>query len=242
MLKSFLRSNKTARRLKAYLDFMIEGRHSKIRVFRALFKENHNLILFDVGANVGQFALDMMNADFKGEIHSFEPVSEFFFKLEQNSKRYKNWKVWNFALGQRHAMSEIFVSANDGLSSSLLAMKDLHAVNFPMSAAIRKELICIRTLADFLDENTQITGPIFLKIDVQGFEMEVLKGLKDRISEIIYIYLEASTSPLYEGESDLHQLMNWLYHQNFILIQFFDGIRDKQGSLLQVDMLFKRNI
>lgn len=238
MIRKYLRSNSVIRRFKSFSEYVFNSRHSKFRVLKRIFWRSDNYTLLDVGANVGQFAIDALNAGFKGEIHSFEPVSEYFTLLENKARNYEKWSVWKFGLGNLEKYSEIHVSGNDGLSSSVLTMKKDHLDFFPNSNTLRKEIIQIRTLDKFILENIELNKQIFLKIDVQGFEMKVLEGLGESINKIQYIYLEASISPLYEGESEFDQLLAFVRIKNFRLFQMFTGLRDGQGNLLQVDLLF----
>src|SRR3982751_3236266 len=68
--------------------------------------------ILDVGANSGQYAEEVFYHGFKGEIHSFEPISNVFQKLQKKSKRFKNWQVHNLGVGQKKETLMINVSEN----------------------------------------------------------------------------------------------------------------------------------
>lgn len=76
-----------------------------------------------------------------------------------------------------------------------------------------------------------------LKIDVQGFEREVLAGGINSIPLIPVCYIEGSLSPLYDGEYDLRELLNSLHDLGHNIFELFPGVRAKNGKLLQVDII-----
>ena len=78
--------------------------------------------VIDVGANVGQFGIDLRISGYRGEIISYEPVAEFFDQLQLNSRRFGDWKAFQMGIGSREENLNIAVAGNSGLSSSFLKM------------------------------------------------------------------------------------------------------------------------
>jgi FkbM family methyltransferase len=135
---------------------------------------------FDIGSNVGAFSI-LASQHSKAEVHAFEPHPQTFKYLERNIKVQKNTKniqLHNFALGDE--------------VGSLLFSSDLDTANH-IATELDKNVISIRV--DKLD-NLKLTQPDIIKIDVEGFEMNVLKGglrnLNDHKLKAIIIELNGS--------------------------------------------------
>jgi len=193
--------------------------------------------VLDVGANSGQFAVDLRRAGFRGEIFSIEPGQEAFGNLQNRSKRDDRWQVFNFALGSTEGKLNLNISRNSGLSSSFLKMTNLHLENFPDSKFIAEELVNVTTLQLLTEELNLSPQNMLLKMDVQGFESEVLKGAGNLLSAIPVCYLEVSLSALYDGEFDLLEILNFLSDYGHEVIDLYRGVTSKTGELLQIDIL-----
>ena len=92
---------------------------------------------FRLGANSGQFALNLRRIGYKGQIISFEPITSAYNELKK-FKKVKNWEVFNFALGDIEEETEINISQNS-LSSSIMNMEKEHLISEPKSKYIRRE-------------------------------------------------------------------------------------------------------
>ena len=210
--------------------------------FKSIIRNIEQLKLthvIDVGANVGQFGIDIRRHGFDGEILSFEPVSQTFTLLTETIKKRQPWKALQLGLGAIESEQTINVSGNSGLSTSLLTMGSVHLVNFPESATVSSQRVTISTV----DKQLEILGidprQIMLKLDVQGYEAEVLKGASQSLSKIPLCYLEVSMLPLYEGEITFLPILNMLSEAGHEVIDVFRGLKAKNGQLLQMDILTK---
>jgi len=193
--------------------------------------------VFDVGANIGQFGVDLRRNGYKGNIISFEPVLANFHGLELTSFKDNKWRVFHKALGERSGIFTINISGNNGLSSSLLPMGYSHAQEFPESRYEDSEEVICETLLEqfnFLGVDPKTT---LLKMDVQGFESKVLLGGLEIVPKIPLCYFEASLSPLYQGEASFLELLNLLDSLGHQITDVFRGTLNKQGQLLQVDVI-----
>jgi FkbM family methyltransferase len=238
-LKSRLRSISWARSARDLLSNMrsISDSPSK-SIFRSM-EDLRITSVIDVGANVGQFGLDIRRQGFKGLIVSYEPVKKTFGLLTQTIRQHQPWKSFQLGLGAEESERVINISGNDGLSSSLLEMRSLHLKNFPDSATVAKERISISTI----DKQLEVLGlrpqEIMLKLDVQGFEAEVLKGASQTLSKIPLVYLEVSITPLYEEEISFLPILIELSKFGHEVVDVFRGIKGSNGQLLQLDILTK---
>src|SRR3954469_9966460 len=98
-----------------------------------LLEHNQIDLVFDIGANQGQYALGIMSAGYTKRIISFEPLSEVYKQLMANNKGYSNWTLApRCAVGEKKEEIEINISANS-VSSTLLNMLDTHFEGAPES-------------------------------------------------------------------------------------------------------------
>jgi len=125
-------------------------------------------------------------------------------------------------------------------SSSVLAMGDLHKKTFPHTAHTNSIKVPIARLDDFIGR-IQFDPPVLLKIDVQGYEDQVIRGADKVLKKVDCIISEVSFQPLYEGQAlfgEIYQLMDDL---GFNFAGFMDSlISPKDGSILQSDGIFYR--
>ena len=126
-------------------------------------------VVFDVGANEGQFAKKLRNLGYKEKIISFEPLKKVFNLLEKNSSNDKKWQAMNIAIGDQDGETTINES-NYSLSSSILPMSKLHLEAKENSNYIGKQKVSIKKIDTVIDSENLIKNNLFLKIDTQGFE------------------------------------------------------------------------
>jgi len=198
-------------------------------------------LLIDVGANIGQFVSDIRYSGYTGRILSFEPASEPFQKLQFRASRSKQWYVYNMALGSTIGKQVLHNSANTDLSSSLLPMARLHETLFPGSFYKSSEVVNLNTLDNFLTEESITFARGILKMDVQGFELEVLKGAESSLSKFSLIICEVSLVSLYEGQVTLEELCTFLNPRGFGLTEIFPSLTKSKQHQIQVDVVFAKN-
>jgi FkbM family methyltransferase len=208
-----------------------------------LLEHYHIDLVFDIGANKGQYALGIMDAGYKNRIVSFEPLSDVHKALEASSKSYTNWTVApRCAIGSAKEEIEINISANS-VSSTLLPMLDTHLDGAPESKIIGKEKVMVYPLDEIGNQYIRNEKNIFLKIDVQGFEQEVLKGAKSFVEQAKGIEMEISLVPLYEGQTWLlQQVLEFMQEKGFQLRSIMPAFTDHHtGNVLQCNGIFFKN-
>jgi len=203
--------------------------------------EHHKISnVLDVGANSGQYAIELFEIGYSGNIISFEPVKSVFNILNKKVVNNKKWKAFNFGLGNKEEKLSINISENT-YSSSLLDIMPSHIKGSPESKYIDKELIKIKTLDSIYDEIIKFNDIVLLKIDVQGFEKNVLDGALKSLQKIKGIQIEMSIEELYKGEILFDQMIPFLKNIGFNLYSLENGFYDMEsGKLLQVDGIFFR--
>ena len=196
--------------------------------------------IFDVGANIGEFAENMRDAGYKHNIISFEPRRQAFSELLQKSKNDSNWNCVNIALGKHNGTSIINIAGNN-TSSSLLEMNQIHIDVKPHSKYIGKEEITVKKLDSVISDYIEPEEEIYLKIDTQGYEKQILDEAERSISNIRVIQLEMSLIELYKGGALIYEMVPFLESKSFFLSSIERGFHDKNsGRLLQVDGIFIR--
>lgn len=209
------------------------------RLKNILTHNNINKVI-DIGANVGQYGEMLRSMGYNGFIKSFEPVLDSYKILNLTTKEDFAWDSYNMAIGDVDSRSSINISGQSP-SSSFLSMKTVMTNNYDDLKYIRQEEIDIRRLDTIFngeigfktDEN------IFVKIDTQGYEEKVLKGATKSLEHIKGIQIEMSLIELYEGESLINTMINFLYSNGFKLHGLENGFYNaKTLQQYQVDGIF----
>jgi FkbM family methyltransferase len=195
-------------------------------------------VLLDVGANIGQYALRNRNAGYRGRIVSFEPVQAPFAELSARASADPAWECRRHALGSSAGDSEIHISRNSA-SSSLLEMEERHLRTAPEAAYVGTERISVLPLDSIWDEVVSSSDRPFLKLDVQGFELEALRGAERSLPELDGVQCELSLVSLYAGAPTHKQVMEHLEAAGFRLAGFEPALFDPEtGELVQADGIF----
>jgi FkbM family methyltransferase len=199
-------------------------------------------VVFDIGANVGQFGQELRLAGYRGRIVSFEPLSSAHARLTAASKGDRNWIVAPpMAVGSSDGVADINV-AGDSVSSSVLDMLEVHVEAAPDSIYIGREGIMVRKLDTVAGAYLQDDDVWFVKADVQGSETQVLEGARELFPRIVGFHLELALVPCYRGQAGFDQVMETLATAGFSLWQLSPGTMDEPtGRLLQVDSVFFRD-
>lgn len=196
--------------------------------------------VLDVGANAGQYAQRLRGAGYAGRIVSFEPLSEAFGALERAAAGDPAWETHRLALSDADGDAEIHVSANSW-SSSLLKMGERHLASAPESAYVGAEKVATARLDSIWDDVVRAGERPFLKLDVQGFEMHVLRGAESHLGELAGVQAELALVHLYEGDSLWHDVVDHLERRGFELAGLEPGFEDPySGRMLQADGIFVR--
>ena len=151
-------------------------------------------LVIDVGANKGQFAQKIRQIGYKQKIISFEPLKEVYSELISNSLNDNNWEIYPMvAVGDSNSKIRINVSENLA-SSSVLEIQNEHIIAEKSSRYIKSYKVDQVRLDD-LNFKTGFSS-IFLKIDVQGYEFNVLRGAEDLLKKIALLKIEISFTKL----------------------------------------------
>jgi len=170
-------------------------------------KYNMNISgIIHIGAHQGQEVREYVENGYQ-DIIMFEPLSENFRILEENLKDMNaNISAYQVALGNEEQNVVMYLSDNGLLSSSVLKPKvhlELHpSVGFPTTEEVE-----MKRLDSFVEETKNFN---FINMDVQGYELEVLKGGMETLKHIDYVYCEVNRDELYEGNVFIEDLDQFL--------------------------------
>ena len=193
-------------------------------------------LVVDVGANRGQFSLDVRRALPDARVVAFEPLTPEADLYEQVFASTPTHVLHRVALSSAPGSTTFHVSAARD-SSSLLPIGDRQSAVFPGTEEVATQIVEVRTLDDFADELAS-DGPALLKIDVQGAELEVVRGADATLGSFRWIYLEMSFVELYDGQPLADTMIDELRDRGFRLAG--TGTPSISGGLpVQVDALFE---
>jgi FkbM family methyltransferase len=182
-------------------------------------------VVFDVGANLGQYAAELRAVGYRGRIISCEPLGDAFARLAQRAAADPGWVALHCALGESDGRRTINVAANSQ-SSSLLEMMPRHEEAAP----------------DATYQDVRPDDRVFLKLDVQGYERMVLAGAQASLPRLQGVQLEMSLVPLYRGEAHYTDLIAQMTGHGFQLMSVEPAFRDpRSGQLLAMDGIFFRS-
>ena len=194
-------------------------------------------LLLDVGANRGQFSLIARVTHPRLPIHAFEPQpgeAAIYRGIFGNDPRVSLHEV---ALGDREGEADLHISRRAD-SSSLLPIGEMQSKLFPATEEVGTHRVRVQTLDSQAPQWSGATRAL-LKLDVQGFELGVLKGSISALRQCAFVYAECSEIPLYTGQALFPEVAEFLKVQGFRPVrraneQFVDG------KLIQADHLFGR--
>lgn len=196
--------------------------------------------VLDVGANAGQFGIELRRAKLRGRIVSIEPLADAYRALAARAAHDPNWTVERAAVSDQPGTVTINVAGNSA-SSSVLPMTDRHTSAAPQSRYVATEQVEATTVDDLVDRHGLDPARTLLKIDVQGYESFVLAGAVKTLGQFGAVRTEMSLVPLYEGQALMPELMAQLTEAGLELWSVEPGFLEPQTRrLLQLDGTFFR--
>lgn len=191
--------------------------------------------VLDVGANRGQFAQELRGIGYGGRIISFEPIASEFLVMKELFKDDRNWSGYQIALGSSEMSTTITIP-------KLTVMSSLLESKFA-GADARKEQVEVRRLDNMLP---MLTGDfdasrIFLKMDTQGYDLEIFKGASACLDKLQGIQSELSVQPLYENMPHYLEVLEAYEAAGFDLYNLSVVNRVSNGGLLELNCFMRRS-
>lgn len=199
---------------------------------------NINTVL-DIGANTGQFTKTISTLLPNAKIYSFEPLPECFEQIQRLANKNPQIKALNLGIGNQSGVI-CFERSSVSVSSSFLKMSDIHKEAFPSTKNNNTIDVKIAKLDDVI-KDLDITESLLIKIDVQGYENEVLKGGEKTIKKAKLIIVETSFVTLYESQPLFDEIYSMFKNWGFLYVGMLDQLSDPNtGMILQGDSIFVR--
>lgn len=206
------------------------------------YQESHDLrrilvehkvdCVLDVGANVGQFATRLRLLGYRGAIVSFEPIPRNIAILHKRTDP----KFWchEYALGSQAGTANFNIYEDIDVLSSLLPLVG--------NSSARIQRVQVRRLDSLLDDIIRATDArrLFLKLDTQGFDLEVVRGAGSRIAEFCGLMSEISVHPLYEGMPHYTETLREYESLGFRLRSLHAVSRTEGDLIIEYNVLMQR--
>lgn len=194
--------------------------------------------VIDIGANRGQFTLAALRWAPNARVVAFEPLPGPASTFSKVFKGVERVSLHRKAVSVCEGDAIIHVSRRDD-SSSMLPMGPLQEQYFSGTEKIGQLEVSTARLNAVIND-LSIARPAMLKIDVQGFEFEVLTGCEELFDCFDWIYVECSFVELYRGQKLFPSVSKWLDDRGFILRGVHNISYGTRGESIQADFLFGR--
>ncbi len=206
-----------------------------------LFSTRRVSCVLDVGARVGEYALWLRNNGYRGKIISFEPVAANFRELDKAAARDSNWHCFNYALGADDCVSSINVSNHTEYSSFRQINSAAQERLGDETRTRGSETVEIRRLDSVLS-TLPVTAAdrIYLKMDTQGWDLEVLKGAQGALGQVIALQTEVAVQPIYDEMPVMRESIAAIADYGFTPSGFFPVHLDAQMAAIEFDFVAVR--
>jgi FkbM family methyltransferase len=199
--------------------------------------------VLDVGAHYGEYALSLRRHGYAGRIVSFEPVADSFRTLSEVARQDANWTVHRLAVGACEEERLLNVPSRSSLASFLPPSAYSREIFGDEIVPRHQERVSVTTLDSFMSADSQGDGRrsrLFLKIDAQGFDAQILDGAEQALRLVQGLQTEVALKPLYNGVTPYLSQLGRLNDRGFELTGTFPVVRDSRMSIIELDCVFAR--
>jgi len=206
--------------LNGYCHLIKDERFFMSEILPCFFSPSNKLLFFDVGGNIGDYSIELKKYFPEAEIHSFEPVKKTFEILCENIDG-RGISAHNLGLGESTGTGVIFNTVNNANTELSSLYKDVFYEIFKTDDEIAAIEFKMDTIDNFCKTNN-ISNIDFLKIDVEGHELSVLKGAKNMLSN--------KRINVIQFELNSHNVYSRVFLKDFYLIledfEFYRSLHD----------------
>ena len=209
---------------------------------RTLFSALEIDYVLDVGAHHGGFGRFLRNIGYRGSIISFEPVPENYRVLCAAAQRDPKWRTVPFALGNKDATASFNV-ARISQFSSFLEPSTYSREQFGAASGTDRVIdVELRRLSSILDElvGDPESHRFFLKMDTQGYDMNVLDGAGASLERVRGIQTEVSVKAIYDEMISYDVAITRLQALGFELTGLFPVTRDRDLRVVEFDCVMRK--
>jgi len=198
------------------------------------------LIVYDIGAHVGLWSAMVQDLFHPRQVVLFEPQAQFHkIALRRQPNSAANWRLMPYALGDRSADVDLYRTRNQAASSLLRPIETQSTIDLPTASEGTQPVRVM--MLDELAEKEMLPGPDLIKIDVQGFEAQVLAGGEKTMRQTQRAVIEVSLHTLYQSQKLIGDILPLVAHAGFAV----DDITEAYSPwpdlrLWQVDIWLRR--
>ena len=194
--------------------------------------------VLDVGANSGQYRRFLRDlVGYQGLIISFEPQQVNVARLREQAKTDPKWIIQDYALGSEDARRSFNVMKLDLLSSfrepdssAVPMLHDFNVVDYREDVEVRR----LDSVIDGLRSRHALRNP-YLKLDTQGFDLEVIRGAPATLPTVRALQTELSMQPIYKDAPPFRVMLDALTERNFAITGMFPVVRDQTMRVVEFD-------
>lgn len=198
-------------------------------------------LILDIGANSGQFAHEMRSIFPGAHVVSFEPLPKAFAELFRWATADGNADAHNLALGDEDSNLPINVHLAHSASSSMLATTNEGLKAYPIMAGQQQLQVPVKRLDDVLVGLGLVVGPgTLIKLDVQGFEAQVMRGAPESLARCGALLTEVSLDPIYSGQAKFLDLCHLAEAAGLRYAGNYSQFFGEDGHVIFLDALFVR--
>lgn len=190
----------------------------------------------DVGANRGQTGKLLRGMGFDGHIFSFEPEKYNFSFLERECRKDPMWECYPLALGEKTTRSVLRIHPQSYEMSSLLDFEHQPEGMLEEIVEIQPLDVIFYSLVKAIDEPR-----VFLKIDTEGFDLNVFRGAVQSLDYILGLQVEVFVQPVYQEVPCYWEAMQEYEQAGFEPVHFSPVAMTENGTILCLNSLMNRS-
>ena len=176
-----------------------------------------NPVIIDCGAHDGSDSVELAKIFIKGIIHSFEPVEELYSRLKKKAEKYNNIYSYQIALADKNGIMDFYISEGSSDASSSLLKPEEHLKDHPGTFFKNTVSVATNTLDSWAHKN-DILKVDMLWLDMQGYELNMLKASEFILGTVSVIHTEVSTKETYKGVAQYKEYRSFLESKGFELL------------------------
>ncbi len=218
-----------------------------VRMLKALKKRGLECsFVLDIGALFGGWTRNALDVFTEAESWMFEPQPNMLAHLSEVHASYPRTQIFQCGLGSAESTSFLTISPGPLHSCSTFAIGEQPDHQFlpPAGANAKPGVwhqipIPIRCFDAILREHPAKSAPQLIKLDVEGYEIEVLKGASSILGKTEVIIAEVGVEPSVWSAPTIGELSTFLEGQGYRLYDFADiGYSQPNGRLCTIDVVF----
>ncbi len=196
-------------------------------------------VVLDVGANTGQYGKALRRDGYKGIIHSFEPIKQVYDLLKMTSADDPNWFCHRLAFGEIAEEKLINVMEFSTDFSSFQKPSEYGKNRFHQYVEpSRQEKVQVDTVDNFLKDKKYNGKRVCLKMDTQGYDLEVFKGCSNSLEKIYVIQSELAIKKIYENMPNYIDSLQVYQNKGYELAGMYAVSRENNMELIEMDAIF----